>query len=480
MSSFEVAGAMPQANAMPFRRRVIQNQPLPPPQPQYQPPPPPVQTIPPWLMPNPAYYGGQPSSPPPRWVTPQPGWTPPPAGGPAPHPAGWPPAPEQPPMFTPPPAAVYPPASSYPPAAGPRSRADVADALYASPQPFSSPFSLANLDPESLPGLMPVSQAGPFGDPIHLPQEATFTEVTQTPWQQPKQRNSTPLAIAFIAIVLGACLWALKDDWLPVIMPDLTATIPNSSRADTAFPLPTPAPAVKTPSPEPEPEIRRAEVVAPPIDLVAAGLAGETLFTALMKAEKPEERLALIASPEEYATDVAEFFAKGKIDVLSFKPSNATLRHLPSQEIAPMFQVVTKQCTHGALIRVVPKAGGGFLLDWPLFAETHDQKLVKFIEAKATQPAWFQVCLRRDHGLELPAEERELQVSFTLQGSLDTSGKCAAIVQKNSSIGRYLSRETEWGNIYVARLLLQHRPLKNGTLAVSILDCEGAAAGATQ
>jgi len=156
------------------------------------------------------------------------------------------------------------------------------------------------------------------------------------------------------------------------------------------------------------------------------------------------------------------------------------LRHLPSQEIAPMFEIVTKQCTHGALMRIVQKPGGGFLLDWPLFAESHAQKLVQFIESKSTQPVWHHVCLRRNHGLELPEEEREHQVSLTLQGSLDTSGKCAAVALKASSIGRYLSRETEWGTLYVARLLLQHRALKNGTLAITVLDCEGAAAGSTQ
>ena len=474
MSSFQVAGASPTGNATPFRRRVIQNQPLPAQPPQFQQPQP-GQAIPPWLMPNPAYYAPPQSAPTTRWITPQPGWTPQPLGAPMPKPSGWPPAPEQPPMFVPLNASPYPPAP-----VAERPWNGISEALYASPSTSTSPFSLANLDSEPMRGLMPVNRSVDPEKSFDLPQDATFTEVTQTPWEQPKKRSTLPLAIAFLAIVLGACLWALKDDWMPMIMPDLTATIPDSSTAETAFPLPTLTPALKTPKAEPEPEVRRAEVVAPPVDLVAAGEAAEKLFTALIEAKIPEERLALIAAKEEYITDVAEFFDAGKPDILSFKPSNATLRHLPSQEIAPMFQIVTKQCTHGALMRVVQKPGGGFLLDWPLFAESHAQKLVKFIESKSTQPVWHHVCLRRDHGLELPEEEREHQVSFTLQGSLDTSGKCAAVAQKGSSIGRYLSRETEWGTIYVARLLLQHRALKNGDLAITILDCEGAAAGSSQ
>ncbi|MCX6856487.1 MAG: hypothetical protein NTV80_16470 [Verrucomicrobia bacterium] len=379
-------------------------------------------------------------------------------------------------MFVPFIARDFPPA---PEALQPRSPTSIGVAV--NTPAYSSPFSSVDLEPERLETPFPIRQIAPRESPIDLPQEASFTEVTQTPWQQPKQQNSAFLAIAFLTLIIGACLWALKDD----IFPALTADIPiSSSNKNASLPSSnsvnsTPQ-TLKEPSLEPEPEIRRAEVVAPPIDLVAAGTASETLFKALLAAKSPEERLALIDAQEEHATDVAEFFAAGSPDLLSIKPSNATLRHLPSQEIAPMFQIITKQCPSGALLRVVQKNSGAFLLDWPLFAESHGQKLTKFIESKSTQPIWHHVCLRRDHGLELPEEEREFQVSFTLQGSLDAAGKCAAVAQKGSAIGRYLSRETEWGTIYVARLLLQHRTLKDGNLAVAILDCEGAAAGSTQ
>ena len=377
-----------------------------------------------------------------------------------PRPADWPPAPEQARMFAPPKATPYPPASA-------------AESAWRNPS-TAKPFSLAEFEAASTQGLHPLNRREGHQNSFELPPSATFTEVTLTPWKKPKKHNRLSLLAAFLAMVLGACWWALKDDGVPPIMSDLPASTPTASTVQTQMPVLGKAQA------EPEAEVRHAELVTQPMDLVAAHQAAEKLFMALMEANKPEERLALIASQEEYATDVAEFFNAGKLDLLSFKPSNSTLRHLPSQETAPMFQIVTKQCTHGALMRVVQKPGGGFLLDWPLFAESHAQKLVHFIESKSTQPVWHHVCLRRDHGLELPEEERGHQVSLTLQGSLDTSGKCAAVALKASSIGRYLSRETEWGTLYVARLLLQHRALKNGTLAITVLDCEGAAAGSTQ
>jgi hypothetical protein len=464
VSSFEIAGTPSAGNAVPFLRRVIQNQPTPPP-PQFQQPPQ-DQTIPPWLKPTPSYDGEPQSQPASSWNSPQHAWAPQKIGNPMPKQASWPPAPEQIPIFVPPNGIPYSPAPA-------------AESAWRNPS-MASPFSLAKLDAASTQSLPPLKRSEGHQNSFELPPSATFTEVTMTPWQQPKKRSAFPLSTAFLAIVLTACLWVLKDDGLPLIMPDLTATNPDSSTTPAASPIPVQTPVQEKAQAEPEPEVRRAEVIAPPMDLMAAQEAAEKLFTALMEAKKPEERLALIASQEEHATDVAEFFNVGKLDLLSFKPSNATLHHLPSQEIAPMFEIVTKQCTHGALMRVVQKPGGGFLLDWPLFAESHAQKLVQFIESKSTQPVWHHVCLRRNHGLELPEEEREHQVSLTLQSSLDTSGKCAAVALKGSSIGRYLSRETKWGTLYVARLLLQHRALKNGTLVITVLDCEGAAAGSTQ
>lgn len=449
VSSFPLAGTPPAGDAAPFRRRLIQNQPRSP-QARVQLPPK-DQAIPSGLISRPSddeQPRSQPASP---WRSPQPEWTPQKIGNSMPKQAGWPPAPEQIPTFVVPKATPHPPASA-------------AESAWRNPS-MATQFSLAEFNAGSTqpPTL---NRREDHQNSFELPPSATFTEVTLTPWKQPKKRNRLPLLATSLAMVLGACWWALKDDGVPPIMSDLPASTPTASTIQAQA--------------EPEAEVRRAKVVSQPMDLVAAQEAAEKLFTALIEANQPEERLALIASQKEHATDLAEFFNAGKPDILSFKPSLATLRHLPGQEITPMFEIVTKQCTQGALMRVVQKPGGGFLIDWPLFAETHAQKLVHFIQSKSTQPAWHHVCLRRDHGLELPAEERDHQVSLTLQGSLDLSGKCAAVALKSSSIGLYLSRETKWGTLYVARLLLQHRPLRNGTLAINVLDCEGAAAGSTQ
>jgi len=387
-------------------------------------------------------------------------------------PAQWPAAPEQPPQFAPMSAGHYLPAPEQ--AWNPGFAA--AQVLPGKP---SSPFSLAHLDDDSLAqksGLeSPVFRlAAASADPFELPQDASFTEVSQTPWQQPKKSSSVPLACAVLVVVLGACIWALKDDLLPPIIVEIPVPQPSLASAQplgTAIPAPNPTELV--------PEIRRAEPAPKSVDLVAASAAAQSLFLSLVEAKNPEERAALIAAPEEHGTDVEELFAAGKLELISLKPSNATPQLLPSQEVVPLFQVVTKSNPDGALLRMVEKPGGGFLLDWPLFAETQLQKLAKFQKTDSNQPAWFHVTLRRNHGLDAPASQRATQVFFDLQGSANGVVKGLATAQKESAIGRYLNRVTEWGNVYVARLLLQQGAADGGAKVITILDCEGAAAGAT-
>jgi hypothetical protein len=322
----------------------------------------------------------------------------------------------------------------------------------------------------------------------HVPAPIDFAAMREAPpmldaemhtWQPPRQHSSALAALVFLIVVVGACVWVLRDDLLPPMIVEIPISKPTpapSIPAETAPPAPTLAPEVSPATPaEPMPEIRRAEIVKPRLDLVAASESGQRLFLDLIEAETPEARAALIAMPEENGTDVEEFFAAEKIELLAFKPSNATPLTLPGHDPVPLFQVTTKSNSHGALLRIFPQSSGGFLLDWPLFAETHQRKLEGFLEKKPAEPAWFHLGVRRSHGLELPQASRDIHVAFKLQGSADGSLSCLAVSQKDTPIGRYLARETEWTDIYLARLLLQHRKLADGTDAIVILDCEGAA-----
>jgi hypothetical protein len=54
-------------------------------------------------------------------------------------------------------------------------------------------------------------------------------------------------------------------------------------------------------------------------------------------------------------------------------------------------------------------------------------------------------------------------------------GSTVVVVPKTIPLGRYLDRVTEWTTVYLGRFMLQHRKLENGSPAIFILDCEGAA-----
>lgn len=305
-------------------------------------------------------------------------------------------------------------------------------------------------------------------------------------WQPPRQR-SVLAPVFFILLVVSACCWVLRDDLFPPMVVDIPAgpkTTPQPETAGSTAPATTSIPTVSSPVPEtgtasttpdPEPEIRRAEVPKPAVNLVAANENGQKLFLDLLEAATPQERARLIDQPEENAADLEEFFAAGKPELISFKPSNASPRLLPGHEMIPLFQVTTKANPNGAMLRLVPQKDGSFLLDWPLFAETHERRLAGFLEKKPAEPAWFQVGMLRSHALELPEEVRGLHITFKLQASANSSVTCLGTCQKDTPIGRYLGRETDWSTVYIARLLLQHRQLPDGTPAVFILDCEGAA-----
>jgi uncharacterized protein (DUF1684 family) len=113
--------------------------------------------------------------------------------------------------------------------------------------------------------------------------------------------------------------------------------------------------------------------------------------------------------------------------------------------------------------------------NWPLFAETHDKKLAQFITSKSDAPSWMHLSFRRSHAFELPEDQRSLYLAFIVQCSADGFGSTLVVVPKTIPLGRYLDRATEWTTVYLGRFMLQHRKLADGTDAIVILDCEGAA-----
>lgn len=239
-----------------------------------------------------------------------------------------------------------------------------------------------------------------------------------------------------------------------------------------------------------EPEIRRAQLpddlgkavetgTADELNLVEAKEAAEQLWAALLKAENFNERAVLIADAEEQKVEIEGYFENDRPVFGQFKLAKVVPRMLPGQHQVPLFQLMTESNPKtGAFLRLAPQENGGFLLDWPLFAETVEGRLVRFLKLQSEEPSWFHVLLRRSHGLELAEEARAGQLCFSLHVNGQGPETSLAQVAMETPLGRFFEREVEWGEAYVSRLLLQHRPGTGGTNALVILDCEGAVTGA--
>jgi len=465
LADFSSAGTPSSAAALPLKRRVIQRQmAMPAPQPAYAPP---VQMLP-QAYPQHPYQPAYPQS----QVTPS-------------SPVLWPPAPEQPPMFAPTPTALYSPApisehvwSSGIPQAMPPAPVSLPFSLAEAPE---SPFSVASAPLVSSPMFRLAPEPGYGRAPIQLPASAPVIEYEQEEWRPPSQRRPLLPAIIILASIVGACLWVLNDDLFPPMVMEIPAQGSTSSQPTPAPRKPdTPAASDATATPPTssplEPEVRRAELPqTPQADLVAAGLAAEGIITGLLTAKTPEERASFIDRPDEQRSDLEEFFQAQKPAFRALRPSKVTPLTIPGKQAAPLFQVATSTDQAGALMRLVPQVDGSYKIDWPLFAETHDKKLAQFITSKSDAPSWMHLSFRRSHAFELPEDQRSLYLAFIVQCSADGFGSTLVVVPKTIPLGRYLDRETEWTTVYLGRFMLQHRKLENGSPAIFILDCEGAA-----
>lgn len=452
------------------------------------------------------------------------------------EPPPWPPAPEKAPLFSESSQPTFPPAPVAGPIWPPMMPSGHAPFQHVpapsdgieSPQPtfglgesIFMPAGVASPAPAPRPYVPSMDFA-----PREIPQDSRHTAaddyVAGPSWRPSREERNAPLGI-FILLVLAVGGWMLWTYWEPPMAAEFQAPLaslksevqdhppvgrsslspsappevkPTPERMDLA--TATPVTVVDTPSPAPEPEIRRAEPAggapvipvasvisrpstSPALDLVQARAAAERLLEGVLAANTPAQRQSLVLHGEEHVADMTEFFTTVRPSIKRVKITEVLPLTLPGHEEVPLFRVETdKNAQRGALLRLVPQEqAGSFLLDWPLFQETHENKLLHFLENKPQEPSWFTVLLKRDHALSLPSAASEKQWSANLQASADGSVQCLAMTTRETPLGRYLEREVEWGNVYVARLLLQYRSLAEGTgTGVVILDCEGAVTGA--
>jgi hypothetical protein len=238
------------------------------------------------------------------------------------------------------------------------------------------------------------------------------------------------------------------------------------------------------------PEIRLAQSATPaesrvatfpPPDVAAIAADVKALVTELIAADTAERRADCIHEAEKHGAEIEALFGAGaeeKIELRLLARIPGLPLVLPSGQPVPIFKVVTSRCANGALIRLESGADGKRRIHWPLFHETHEAKLVAFLKQSGEQAAWLHLGLRPSHGLDIPAALRPKYLTFDIQTSATSEPRFVACVERDTPLGRFLDRETDWGRAYLSRLLVRRLDIEADTPCMVVVDCEGAQQGA--
>jgi len=197
----------------------------------------------------------------------------------------------------------------------------------------------------------------------------------------------------------------------------------------------------------------------------------------LLAADTAERRAACIHDATKYRAEIEAQFgaAGGKISELRpLSRISGQPQMLPGSQPVPLFKLVTSACANGALVRLETGADGKRRISWPLLSETHTAALAAFLKQPTAEAAWFHVGLRPSHGLEIAAELRPKYITFDVQASGSREPHFVACVERDTPLGRFMDRETEWGKSYLARLLVRKLDIQSEVPCLLVIDCEGA------
>jgi len=300
--------------------------------------------------------------------------------------------------------------------------------------------------------LMPTGAPPPpseeFKTPAHL---------RRSPWR------GAFILLAF-TVVCGGALWLWWDSVnAPAAKPGVVVAAPPAENVVKKEPV------------VPQTQIARALIPAPDVGAVAE--AAKTLITEFFAADTAERRAACIHDAAKYSAEIeAQFGAVGdkktELRLLSRIPGMP--QTLPGGQPVPLFKLVTSACANGALIRLETGADGKRRISWPLLHETHAAALADFLKQPAGEAAWFHVGLRPSHGLDIAAELRPRYITFDVQVSAGSEPHFVACVERDTPLGRYMNRESEWGKSCLARLLVRRLDIQSDAPCLLVIDCEGA------
>ena len=337
------------------------------------------------------------------------------------------------------------------PAAAPGvTRWPVADAVTGQPQ--AAPLARTFLQPSQ--ALMPVGE---------LPPVAEFTMPSYSGGSSWK--GAFILLVFMIVCAVSAWFW-----WEQSSASDLMDAAPVTE--------PTVVPEIRPAQSVTQTESRAATF--PPPDEAAIAADVKALVSELVAADTAERRADCIHEAEKHGAEIEALFGAGaekKIELRLLARIPGLPLVLPTGQPVPIFKVVTTRCANGALIRLESGADGKRRIHWPLFHETHEAKLFAFLKQPGEEAAWLHLGLRPSHGLDIPAALRSKYLTFDIQASATGEPRFVACVERDTPLGRFLDRETDWGRAYLSRLLVRRLDVEADTPCMVVIDCEGAQEG---
>lgn len=276
-------------------------------------------------------------------------------------------------------------------------------------------------------------------------------------------------AFGIIAAAAGYVYWEHQQELIRnraadyIQPPTVVAPLPDKSPPQEVRSA-LPATADVTPLPA-DPELERNILAAEAPDFI------QRLFTS----EAADRHLLLEGAPPNDPSLLAFFAREPPITIGAVRRLPVAPIDLVSGRADTLFQVITSANPVGALARIYRAEDGNLRLHWPFFIETHDAALNHYLKTDSPlEPTWFHVAIRRSHGLDLAADLRNTHFVFDVQASGGTQLGTHLIAAKELPPGRFIDQKSAWQTVFFCHLLLQKKPLADGTQVLEVIDCAGA------
>ena len=107
-------------------------------------------------------------------------------------------------------------------------------------------------------------------------------------------------------------------------------------------------------------------------------------------------------------------------------------------------------------------------------ATTNADKSARNLILSSCRACHVSLLLKPSHGFELSEKDRPLYRTFAMHVTADGRSPLVACAERETPLGRYLDRETDWSQAYLCRVFTRRLNVQASGDAVLIVDMEGA------